>query len=173
MKTNPDKYFGPGKIEASPKDYDKFIQFKFSSISHFLGYEGRCGAPTRFDAAYTFNLGLIAGSLILGGQTGYMAGLSGLDQGGQPVAIPLTSLMSSEQRGQEVTVVIQKALVNVDSAAFKYFSNRRQAWADQDIFSNPGPIQYYGPTANQIPIVVALNQGHSSLNFNIGGNPPA
>ena len=32
----------------------------FAAHSHFLGYEGRCGAPTLFDAAYTYNLGLTA-----------------------------------------------------------------------------------------------------------------
>ncbi|HNC22313.1 diphosphate--fructose-6-phosphate 1-phosphotransferase, partial [Accumulibacter sp.] len=50
----------------------------FAAHSHFLGYEGRCGAPTLFDAAYTYNLGLTAGSLILDGRTGYMATITGL-----------------------------------------------------------------------------------------------
>jgi pyrophosphate--fructose-6-phosphate 1-phosphotransferase len=54
----------------------------FAAHSHFLGYEGRCGAPTLFDAAYTYNLGLTAGSLILDGRTGYMATITGLTSGG-------------------------------------------------------------------------------------------
>ena len=33
----------------------------FAAHKHFLGYEGRCGAPTLFDADYTYNLSLTAG----------------------------------------------------------------------------------------------------------------
>ncbi len=168
MKTNPDVYFGPGKIEVSPKEYEKFIQFKFSSNSHFFGYEGRCGAPTLFDASYTFNLGLTAGSLLLGGHTGYMAALTDLDKGGKPIGLPLTSLMNTEFRGQETMVVIQKALVEIDSPAFMYFAARRSFWALNDAFSNPGPIQHFGPSANQVPFIVALNHGFSHFGFHIG-----
>lgn len=168
MKSHADHYFGPGKIELTSKEFEKFLQFKFSSISHFFGYEGRCGAPTRFDAAYTFNLGLTAGSLILGEHTGYIAAVSELDKGGKPLALPLTSLMSCEKRGHESTLVIEKALVDIQSPSFVYFSRRRTAWALEDSFSNPGPIQQWGPAANQAPMIVALNHGFSTLNCEIG-----
>ena len=140
----------------------------FNSHCHFLGYEGRCGAPTLFDAAYTFNLGLTAGSLILDGRTGYMATVTDLTTGGLPKAIPLTGLLNIERRHGEDEFVIEKALVKMDSPAMQHFMARRADWAAGDLFTSPGPRQLWGPAACQQPISVALNQGSQSLAFKIG-----
>ena len=141
---------------------------KFSAQNHFLGYEGRCGAPTLFDAAYTYNLGLTAGSLILDGRTGYMATVTDLASGGLPKAIPLTGLLEIERRHGKDEFVIEKALVKMDSPAMKYFASRREAWADDDLFCSPGPRQLWGPAAHQLPISLALNSASESLTFKIG-----
>jgi len=140
----------------------------FAAHSHFLGYEGRCGAPTLFDAAYTYNLGLTAGSLILDGRTGYMATVTGLTSGGTPQAIPLAGLLNIERRHGKNEFVIEKALVKMDSAAMQYFASRRDAWAAADLFASPGPRQFWGPTTHQLPISVALNSCADSLMFSIG-----
>lgn len=143
-------------------------EVKFSTQNHFFGYEGRCGAPTLFDAAYTFNLGLTAGSLICAGKTGYMASISDLDKGGRPLAIPLTGLLNIERRHGQDEMVIEKALVKTDSPAFTYFESRRTAWAADDLFASPGPRQLWGPAAIQMPMTVALNRGYQSLAFKLG-----
>jgi pyrophosphate--fructose-6-phosphate 1-phosphotransferase len=140
----------------------------FSSHCHFLGYEGRCGAPTLFDAAYTYNLGLAAGSLILDGRTGYMATVTDLENGGVPRAIPLTGLLNVERRHGHDEFVIEKALVKMDSEAMRYFASRRAAWAADDLFASPGPRQLWGPSAHQQPISVALNSGAKALSFKLG-----
>jgi len=140
----------------------------FAAHNHFLGYEGRCGAPTLFDAAYTYNLGLTAGSLILDGRTGYMATVTGLTSGGTPQAIPLAGLLNIERRHGKDEFVIEKALVRMDSPAMRFFASRRDEWAASDLFSSPGPRQFWGPTTHQLPISVALNSGADSLMFNIG-----
>ncbi len=140
----------------------------FAAHSHFLGYEGRCGAPTLFDAAYTYNLGLTAGSLILDGRTGYMATITGLASGGTPQAIPLAGLLNIERRHGKDEFVIEKALVRMDSPAMQYFVSRREAWAASDLFASPGPRQFWGPTTDQLPISVALNSGADALMFRIG-----
>ena len=140
----------------------------FGAHTHFMGYEGRCGAPTLFDAAYTYNLGLTAGSLILDGRTGYMATVTDLTTGGTPKAIPLTGLLNIERRHGHDEFVIEKALVKVDSPAMQYFMARRQAWAEEDVFCSPGPRQLWGPAAYQQPASVALNSASSSLMFKIG-----
>ena len=140
----------------------------FATQSHFCGYEGRCGAPTLFDAAYTYNLGLTAGSLILDGRTGYMSTVTGFSSGGMPQAIPLVGLLNVERRHGQDEFVIEKALVKMDSPAMQYFVANRAAWAADDCFTSPGPRQLWGPTASQQPRTVALNSGAKSLDFRIG-----
>ena len=140
----------------------------FATQNHFFGYEGRCGAPTLFDAAYTYNLGLTAGSLILDGRSGYMATVTDLGTGGMPQAIPLVGLLNIERRHGHDEFVIEKALVKMDSPAMKYFEAHRAAWAADDCFTSPGPRQLWGPTAAQLPMTVALNSGADSLDFRIG-----
>ncbi|MCP3944978.1 MAG: diphosphate--fructose-6-phosphate 1-phosphotransferase [Desulfobacteraceae bacterium] len=168
MKKNPGAYFGPGKIDLNQEELARFYHFKFRTNDHFFGYEGRCGAPSNFDANYTFNLGLVAGSLILQGKTGYMASITELDKGGEPLAIPLTGLINVERRDGKDELVIKKALVKLDSPAFKFFSERRKEWWLKDAFTSPGPRQMWGVNADQIPFTVALNQNYDVLNFNIG-----
>jgi len=151
---------------ARVKEIDPNVPF--AAHSHFLGYEGRCGAPTLFDAAYTFNLGLTAGSLILDGRTGYMATITGLTSGGTPQAIPLAGLLNIERRHGQNEFVIEKALVRMDSPAMQFFVSRRDEWAAGDCFASPGPRQFWGPTTHQLPISVALNSAAPSLMFKIG-----
>jgi len=152
--------------KARVKELDGKVPF--AAHSHFLGYEGRCGAPTLFDAAYTYNLGLTAGSLILDGHSGYMATITGLTSGGVPQAIPLAGLLNIERRHGQDEFVIEKALVKMDSPAMQFFTSRRDEWAASDLFTSPGPRQFWGPTTHQQPISVALNSGSHSLMFKIG-----
>jgi pyrophosphate--fructose-6-phosphate 1-phosphotransferase len=138
---------------------------KFESLNHFFGYEARCGASTLFDSSYTYNLGATAGSLILDGRTGYMASLTDLDKGAKPLGIPIASLLDIEMRKGKPAKVIEKALVKLDSPAFIYLQSRRRLWAEKDLSSSPGPVQFWGPTSRQMPKTVALNREYNSLDF--------
>ena len=77
-------------------------------------------------------------------------------------------MISVEHRDGKDIPVIQKALVTLDSPAFKFFASRRESWAQADVFCSPGPRQFWGPVAYQIPITVALNQGFDELMFRFG-----
>jgi pyrophosphate--fructose-6-phosphate 1-phosphotransferase len=123
---------------------------KFSSQAHFLGYEGRCAAPSNFDADYCYSLGYTAAALIGGGKTGYLSSVRNLcaparewEAGG----IPLTMMMNLERRHGAAKPVIRKALVDLDGRPFKTFAAKRQAWAVGTEYVYPGPIQYFGPPA--------------------------
>lgn len=143
-------------------------EVKFATLNHFFGYEGRCGVPSLFDAAYTYNLGLAVGAILLSGKTGYIASFTDLEKGGKILAVPLTALLNVEIRHGKEELVIEKALVELDSPAFKYFAKNRERWAEEDLFNSPGPRQLWGPASKQMPVTVALNQGYSGLEINIG-----
>jgi pyrophosphate--fructose-6-phosphate 1-phosphotransferase len=170
MKTDPKPFFGTGEgqIDLKPEEVEVFVKSKFASNNHFFGYEGRCGAPSRFDAAYCFNLGITAGSLVMAGKTGYMAAITNLEKGGKALALPLTGLIHLERRHGKDEMVIEKALVELESPAFKFFNACRDRWSREDCFASPGPRQLWGPVSSQMPMTVALNQGYAGLHFDLG-----
>ena len=122
---------------------------KFSALHHFFGYEGRCAAPSNFDADYCYALGTSAAQLIANGKTGYMAIVKNTTApADQWIAggVPITMMMNMERRNGEMKPVIRKALVELDGAPFKCFASQRDKWAKDTCYVYPGPIQYWGPT---------------------------
>ncbi|MDD7234785.1 MAG: diphosphate--fructose-6-phosphate 1-phosphotransferase [Bacteroidales bacterium] len=122
---------------------------KFSAQHHFFGYEGRCAAPSNYDADYCYSLGYNASRLIAAGKTGYMSVIRNTTA---PAAewiaggVPITMMMNLERRNGAMKPVIRKALVELDGAPFKYFASKRDEWAEQTAYVYPGPIQYWGPS---------------------------
>jgi pyrophosphate--fructose-6-phosphate 1-phosphotransferase len=171
MKRHTSNFFGKGegKIEADPGQIEDFKKVVLSTQSHFMGYEGRSSKPTRFDAAFTFQLGLAAGSLVLSAKTGYMAAITDFHKGGRVLALPLTGLVTAEMRKGKEEFVIEKSLVDLSSPSFKLFAQNRDRWASEDCFSSPGAIQYWGPTSRQLPLIVALDQDYPDFScFDLG-----
>lgn len=123
---------------------------KFSTITHFFGYEGRCGIPSNFDADYCYSLGYTASLLIAEGKTGYMSSVRNLTAPAAewvPGGVPITMMMNMERRHGAMKPVIQKALVKLDGAPFQYLFAHRDEWASSSqTYIYPGPIQYYGPS---------------------------
>ncbi|MDD6337410.1 MAG: diphosphate--fructose-6-phosphate 1-phosphotransferase [Lentisphaeria bacterium] len=122
---------------------------KFSSQTHFFGYEGRCAAPSNFDADYCYSLGFNAAAIIGSGATAYMSYVGNLAKSADEWtagAVPLTAMMNVEHRHGADKPVIKKALVELDDAPFKFFVANRDDWAVNTSFVYPGPIQYFGPS---------------------------
>ena len=122
---------------------------KFSTQVHFFGYEGRCAAPSNFDADYCYSLGFNAAALIGAGKTGYMSSVRNtVKPSSEWIAggIPITMMMNIERRHGHDKPVIRKALVELDGAPFRYFAAHREAWAQETAYVYPGPIQYFGPS---------------------------
>ena len=136
---------------------------KFGTQHHFFGYEGRCAAPSNFDADYCYALGNSAAQLIAAGKTGYMAIVQNTTA---PAAewkaggVPITMMMNMEKRNGEMKPVIRKALVELDGAPFKEFAAHREEWARKTAYVYPGPIQYWGPSevCDQPTKTLALEQ---------------
>ncbi len=125
----------------------KFVG-NFAAQHHFFGYEGRCAAPSNFDADYCYALGTSAAQLIASGKTGYMAIVKNTTApSDQWVAggVPITMMMNMERRNGEMKPVIRKALVELDGKPFQAFAAVRDTWAHETAYVYPGPIQYWGP----------------------------
>ncbi len=122
---------------------------KFSGLGHFFGYEGRCAAPSNFDADYCYSLGYNAANLIASGKTGYMSLIQNTTSKSDEwvaAGVPITMMMNMEQRNGEMKPVIRKALVELDGAPFKALEKNRENWAKNTCYVYPGPIQYFGPS---------------------------
>ncbi|MGL1903850.1 MAG: diphosphate--fructose-6-phosphate 1-phosphotransferase [Fibrobacterales bacterium] len=155
-------------IELVGKEVKARAAFKgsFKALNHFFGYEGRCAAPSNFDADYCYGLGYSAAVLAQNGMTGYMSSISDLTQGVEnwkAGGIPTTMLMNMERRHGEDKPVIQKALVELDAGPFKYFASKREEWKMSDSYLYPGPIQYFGPTEVCDQVSRTLELEHQSV----------
>jgi len=138
-------------VAAKLEQWAKEGKFKgnFSAQHHFFGYEGRCAAPSNFDADYCYALGTSAAQLVANGKTGYMAivkNTTAKTDEWRAGGVPITMMMNMERRNGEMKPVIRKALVELDGKPFKSFAAKRDGWAKNTEYIYPGPIQYWGPT---------------------------
>ncbi|HSO87955.1 MAG TPA: diphosphate--fructose-6-phosphate 1-phosphotransferase [Draconibacterium sp.] len=138
-------------VKAKLDEMKKSGQYsgKFNAQYHFFGYEGRCAAPSNFDADYCYSLGYTAGVLIASGKTGYMASVRNLTAPADEWiagGVPITMMLNMEKRHGHMKPVIQKALVDLKGAPFRYFVSKRGEWALNTSYIYPGPIQYFGPS---------------------------
>lgn len=135
------------KLEQWKKE--KKYDGKFSPLHHFFGYEGRCAAPSNFDADYCYALGTSAVQLIANGKTGYMAivkNTTSCTDDWKAGGVPITMMMNMERRTGEMKPVIRKALVDLNGKPFKTLAEHREEWAKKTCYIYPGPIQYWGPS---------------------------
>ena len=137
---------------------------KFATLHHFFGYEGRCAAPSNFDADYCYALGVSAAQLIANGKTGYMAivkNTTASTDEWKAGGVPITMMMNMERRNGEMKPVIRKALVELEGAPFLKFCSKRDEWAKDTCFVYPGPIQYWGPASvcDRTTRTLCLEQG--------------
>lgn len=123
-------------------------QGAFSPQAHYLGYEGRCAAPSNFDANYGYSLGLTAALLLAENATGMIATVRNLARPAEEWiagGTPLARLMEFNRRHGADVPVIRKALVELDGPVFKALNDQRDEWAKETRFTFPGPLQYFGP----------------------------
>lgn len=138
-------------IHAVKQELKKRPTYKgeFNPVNHFLGYEGRAGFPSNFDANYCYALGFVSTALINAGYTGYMSSLQHLSLSVEQwvaTGLPLTMMMHIEERKGEQRPVIQKSLVSLKKEPFLFFAKQREAWEVNDYYRFPGPVVLFGPS---------------------------
>ncbi|KAL8453308.1 hypothetical protein Emed_000942 [Eimeria media] len=140
------------------------FKHEFKGRCSYLGYEGRSGFPSDFDASYCYALGHVAGALVQNQGTSCMAVLKGMSCSNnistwQPAGIPLTRMMNLENRKGKANVpVIKKFLVDIEKPLFKAFEQVREAMKMLDLYLIPGPMQ--------------LDEQQPQLPYTLTGPPP-
>lgn len=152
------------KKELKERAKNQRYKGSFSPIPHFCGYEGRSCLPSNFDSQYCYALGHIAALLINSKANGYICHLTNLSQKVEewlPGGIPLTTLMTIEERHGEAKPVIQKALVDLKGKPFAALKSQRTKWASEDDYVDPGSIQFFGPQEIADAVTFTLTLEHS------------
>jgi pyrophosphate--fructose-6-phosphate 1-phosphotransferase len=158
---------GMTKSDIIPPAIEKIYKTtvpKFKTQSHFYGYDGRGSDPTQFDCIYTYNLGQTVFCLIANGATGQMAAIRNLEHGfdrWQPAGLPIAPLMRLEERKGELTLVLEKSIVDVNSPAFQVVKAHREKWLaaipGDDHYRRPGQILLDRGYEEDRPITLMLN----------------
>lgn len=131
--------------ELSKRNYSE----KFSAQPLFLGYEGRSCLPSNFDCDYCYSLGLGATLLIAHNKSGMMAVINHLDQSYENWicrGVPLVSMLKFAIKSGKEKPVIEQHLVDLKGPVFQKFATNRESWKIEDHYTNPGPIQFFGPS---------------------------
>ncbi len=149
--------------EAVMQIFNKSVP-KFKTQLHFYGYDGRGSDPTLFDCNFGYNLGMTAFSLVANGATGQMAAIKNLEhdfEKWEPHGIPIAKLMHLEERKGRLALVIERAVVDINSNAFRVFKALREDWLaanpEKDRFRRPGPVRFTGKSEEDRPITLTLN----------------
>ncbi|XP_050376115.1 pyrophosphate--fructose 6-phosphate 1-phosphotransferase subunit alpha [Argentina anserina] len=131
---------------------------KFNAICHFFGYQARGSLPSKFDCDYAYVLGYICYHMLAAGLNGYMATVTNLKS---PVnkwrcgAAPFTAMMTvkrwSQNPGSTASVGkpgIFPATVDLKGKAYELLRQNATKFLLEDIYRNPGPLQFEGPGAD-------------------------
>ncbi|KAM3129287.1 hypothetical protein pb186bvf_018574 [Paramecium bursaria] len=134
----------------------------FAPICHFFGYQGRCAFPTLFDVKLGEVYGYLSGLLIQRGLTGYSVsarGIAGPIEKWHFIAIPLLGMLSLKQKSQygENEPVISSYEVDLKKNPFKVLQKVSKEWYQNDLYENPGPIQFKGAFSNSSTLTLQLS----------------
>ncbi|XP_047976132.1 pyrophosphate--fructose 6-phosphate 1-phosphotransferase subunit alpha-like [Salvia hispanica] len=136
---------------------------KFNAICHFFGYQARGSLPSKFDCDYAYVLGHIGYHIIAAGLNGYMATVNNLKN---PVnkwrcgAAPITAMMTVRRYGNNPSILGQPALrpatVDLKGKAYDLLRQNATKFLMDDIYRNPGPLQFEGAGADARPVILCV-----------------
>ncbi|XAR64297.1 Diphosphate--fructose-6-phosphate 1-phosphotransferase [Bertholletia excelsa] len=138
---------------------------KFNAICHFFGYQARGSLPSKFDCDYAYVLGHICCHILAASLNGYMATVTNLKN---PVnkwrcgAAPITAMMTVKHynHGPGASSIGKPALhpapVDLKGKAYELLSQNASKFLMDDIYRNPGPLQFDGPGADAKAVTLCV-----------------
>ncbi|BAT98781.1 hypothetical protein LR48_Vigan06g148000 [Vigna angularis] len=138
---------------------------KFNAICHFFGYQARGSLPSKFDCDYAYVLGHICYHILAAGLNGYMATLTNLKNpvnkwrcGAAPIAAMMTVKRWSPNPGATSIgkPAIHPATVDLRGKAYELLRKNATSFLMDDIYRNPGPLQFDGPGADAKVITLSV-----------------
>ncbi|XP_078443373.1 pyrophosphate--fructose 6-phosphate 1-phosphotransferase subunit alpha-like [Wolffia australiana] len=138
---------------------------KFNAICHFFGYQARGSLPSNFDCDYAFTLGQVCYHILAAGLNGYMATVTNLKNHASKWrcgAAPLTAMMSVKRwsRGSGASSIGKPAInpvkVDLNGKAYELLNQNAAKFLSDDIYRNPGPLQFSGPSADSKTITLCV-----------------
>ncbi|XP_031473218.1 pyrophosphate--fructose 6-phosphate 1-phosphotransferase subunit alpha [Nymphaea colorata] len=138
---------------------------KFNAICHFFGYQARGALPSKFDCDYAYVLGHICYHILSARLNGYMATITNLKNPSNKWrcgATPITAMLTVKRwsRGPGVASIGKPAIhvtpVDLKGKAYEWLRQNAAMFLMDDIYRNPGPLQYEGPGADVRTVTLAV-----------------
>jgi 6-phosphofructokinase len=135
------------KKEMKRRSQNGTYNGKFGALTHFFGYQARCGFPTEFDCMYGNALGRTAAyALTCKELTGSICTIKNLASGDVeknwvPQIVPLLNLVRinlDTNRGEYSPVVVDVK----QGKAFQHLRVMLQKWKLEEAYRNLGPTQF-------------------------------
>jgi diphosphate--fructose-6-phosphate 1-phosphotransferase len=152
--------------KASSDEHPASYKGSFSPVVQFLGYQARTSMPSDFDSQYGRALGNTAAMLAALGCNGYLASVSGLAGPASTwrlAGAPLSSICDSTDEG----VRVKPTPVPINGPAWQSWVKQRNTCAVEDLYCNPGPIQFAGTDAARVTqtLTARASQWGESRNY--------
>ncbi|XP_047329419.1 pyrophosphate--fructose 6-phosphate 1-phosphotransferase subunit alpha isoform X1 [Impatiens glandulifera] len=138
---------------------------KFNSICHFFGYQARGSLPSKFDCDYAYVLGHVCYHILAAGLNGYMASLTNLknpENKWRCGAAPITAMMTVKRYGRGAGAssigkpALHPATVDLKGKAYELLQQNAVKFLMDDVYRNPGPLQFDGPGSNAKPVTLCV-----------------
>lgn len=139
---------------------------KYGLQTAFFGYQSRSSLPSVFDCDYGYCLGLTAATLACRGCTGYTAcvrGLANAPSSWRPLGVPTTAMMEVQVSARGSHAVVPSEKVDVHAGPAKALRANKEAWAVEEHYENPGPIQFGGSVAADTRTATLRTERHDYL----------
>ncbi|KAK8624474.1 hypothetical protein V6N13_065817 [Hibiscus sabdariffa] len=126
---------------------------KFNAICHFFGYQARGSLPSKFDCDYAYVLGHVCYHILAAGLNGYMATITNLKN---PAMMTVKRWSPNPNFLAIGKPAIHPATVDLKGKAYELLRQNATRFLLDDIYRNPGPLQFDGPGADAKAVTLCV-----------------